>query len=82
MTEGPMHLEDLLGMCCPCGSDSCTLVPKSVCHPRAGLDVTFRKATGLVELSCRKCGAGVAAIAVAQRHTHAPAPAPVPPPAS
>lgn len=66
-------------MCCPCGSDSCTLVPKSVCHPRAGLDVRFRKATGILELDCRKCGRAVAAIAVAQRHTHAAA-EPTPPP--
>ncbi len=75
---GPLHLEDLLKMCCPCGSDTCTLRPSSVCHPRAGLTVVFRKNRGLLELACRKCDAPVAEIVVAQRHTHEAA-EPLPP---
>lgn len=70
---GPLHLEDLLEMCCPCGSDSCSLTPKAACHPKAGVSVRFYKASGQLELRCRRCEQLVAVIAVAQRHSHAPA---------
>lgn len=72
----PLHVEDLEEMCCPCGSDTCTLIPSGRCHPKDGVKVTYRKATALLELVCRHCGAFIADIAVARRSTHAAGPTP------
>ena len=52
--------EDLDGAKCDLGT---------ACHRKAGLVGTYFRATGTLELRCRKCGKVVAVFAIASRLT-------------
>jgi hypothetical protein len=41
------------------------LVMNARCHPRAGVEVTYHKATGILEMRCIRCGKEVATLQVA-----------------
>lgn len=48
-----------------CGHDHTVLFLSATCHPRAGLQVSYSKATGVLTCACRTCKATVGEIRVA-----------------
>jgi len=50
-----------------CAHDHSRLYFVPICHPQAGIDACYIKATGLLELTCRQCDMLMCRIAVAQR---------------
>ena len=61
--SAPFTQETLNQLCQASGCGEFDL--HAACHPRAGLDVVYDKATGTANMACRKCHAPVAEIAVA-----------------
>jgi hypothetical protein len=48
-----------------CGHDHSVLYLNASCHPKAGVEVRYTKATAILTLECKKCKKVVADIAVA-----------------
>lgn len=53
-----------------CGEPDCThdhsiLFLSAACHPNAGLEVAYHKATGLLHITCAKCHQPAAIVGVA-----------------
>jgi hypothetical protein len=48
-----------------CNHDHSVLYLHPRCHPRAGVEARYVKATGLLEILCKTCGAPVCRIEVA-----------------
>jgi hypothetical protein len=67
----PLYRDDLVaGQCETPGCDHAhddELVMIARCHPRAGVEVTYRKAAGIAELRCVRCGKEVVTLQVAWR---------------
>lgn len=63
----PLTRAELDHMRCPCGVKDCdNLHLKALCHPRAGLTVSYSSNKGTVTARCRRCDAFVTEIVVAK----------------
>ena len=67
MTTLLLYRDDLAPGETPPGCDmrDDELVMNARCHPRAGVEVTYHKATGILEMRCIRCGKEVATLQVA-----------------
>lgn len=64
-----MKIEDLFNVACEacnCEDPNCGLVLNPRCHPGAGTQVKFFKATGVLQIDCARCAELVAQLEVAK----------------
>lgn len=49
-----------------CNHESCELFIHGRCHPHAGIEASYKKATGILTIRCLRCKALVASLLIAQ----------------